>query len=90
MVSLVVDNPDTRGLEAQKAIEDRPVVGKVLDRIADEEFEKVTHDDEQVRFSLQSGEESQKRPVISVFGLTEVGICYEYDTHCGTILNGLL
>ena len=75
MVSLVVDDSGTCGLEAQEAVEDGPVVGKVPDRIADEEFKKVTHDDEQVRFPFLFGEEGQERPVISVFGLTEVGIC---------------
>ena len=75
VVSLAVDDPGARGLEVQEAIEDGTVVGKLPDRIADEEFEEIAHDDQQVRFSFLTGEKGEKRLVISIFGLTEVGIC---------------
>jgi hypothetical protein len=75
VVPLAVDDPSSRCLQAKEAVEDGKVVGKVPCRVADEELEEVAQDDEEVRFPLLLGEKGQKRPVIRIFGLPEVGIC---------------
>ena len=75
VVPLAIHDPCPRGLQSQEAFEDGPVVGKVPCRIADEEFEEVAEDDEEVSCAFQLGEKGEQRPVISVFGSAEVGIC---------------
>ena len=75
VVPLTVDDPGSRTLDTQEGVEDGAVVRKLLNRIADEKFEEIAQDDEQVGFPLLLGEKGEQRPVIALFGAAEVGIC---------------
>jgi hypothetical protein len=75
VVPLAVDDPRPRSLQAEKAPENGLVVRKVAVRVADQEFEEVTEDDEKVRTSFLFGEKREECPVITICRLAEVGIC---------------